>query len=171
MATDTIDQVEQRAEQVQVGYSHGQHRPLRSYALLTGGFGALFGGFVIRNRDSMPDHVAAGDLLLIGAATHKLARLVAKDLVISFIRAPFTRYEGGGIVSAEVSEQPRGKGLRYALGELLTCPFCMGQWIVAGFVAGLVKVPGPTRVVASTFTALGIADFLQLAYKASADRA
>jgi hypothetical protein len=171
MAAETIRQVERRAEEVQTGYSHGEHRPLRSYALLTGVFSALFGGFVIRNRDSMPDRVGAGDLVLIGAATHKLGRLVAKDLVTSFVRAPFTRYEGGGMVSAEVSEKPRGRGMRYALGELLACPFCMGQWIVAGFVAGLVKVPGPTRVVASTFAALGIADFLQLAFQAGAKRA
>ena len=60
----------------------------------------------------------AGDLLITGIATHKLSRLLTKDKVTATIRAPFTEYEeatGFG----EVSEKPRGSGVRRSLGELL----------------------------------------------------
>ena len=69
----------------------------------------------------LPERPRAADLLLAGVATHKLSRLLTKDRVTSFIRAPFTRYEqpaGHG----EVEEEPRGSGLRLAIGELLVCP-------------------------------------------------
>jgi hypothetical protein len=65
----------------------------------------------------------------------------------------------------------RGSGPRKALGELLTCPFCVGQWVATSFVLGLVLAPRATRLVASTFTAVAAADFLQLAYTAAEDRA
>ena len=40
----------------------------------------------------------------------------------SFLRSPFTRYTGEAQPS-EVSEEPRGRGLRRAVGELLVCPY------------------------------------------------
>ena len=64
-------------------------------------------------------------LLLLGLATQHLTRLIAKDTVTAPLRAPFTRFErpaGEG----EVSERVIGTGLRHVLGELLSCPFCLG---------------------------------------------
>ncbi len=69
-----------------------------------------------------------------------------------------------------MDERPRGDGARRALGELLACPYCLGLWSAAGFHLGLVWAPRTTRLVASTFTALTISDFLQIAYKAAEDR-
>ncbi len=54
--------------------------------------------------------------------------------------------------------------VRHAVGELLSCPFCLDMWIATGFIIGLVFAPRFTRVVAATFTALAGADFLQLIY-------
>jgi hypothetical protein len=56
-----------------------------------------------------------------------------------------------------------------ATGELLTCPYCMGQWVAAGFGVGLVGAPDLTRLVAFIYSAETVADFLQLAYKAAED--
>jgi hypothetical protein len=89
---------------------------------------------------------------------------MAKDKVTSVLRAPFTRYEGKG-GPAEIEEEPRGKGMRRALGELLLCPYCLDQWVATGFVAGGVFAPRVTRLVASTFTVVALADFLQIVYK------
>jgi len=50
------------------------------------------------------------------------------------------------------------------VGELLTCPFCLGQWIATGLTVGLVLAPGPTRLVAATLAAVAGADFLHHAY-------
>jgi hypothetical protein len=102
--------------------------------------------------------------MVMTAGTHKLTRLLAKDVVTSPIRMPFTYYrESGG--PGEVMEEVREQGqLRHAVGELLTCPFCLSMWVASGFTVGMLFAPRVTRVVASTFTAVAGADYLQLMY-------
>jgi Protein of unknown function (DUF1360) len=78
-------------------------------------------------------------------ATHKCARLLAKDPVTSPPRAPFTAFKGTS-APAELQEEPRGTGLRKAVGELIVCPFRVGQWVATGFVSGLVLRPRATRL-------------------------
>ena len=151
------------------GYSPDEDRPLAAYSLLTAVFALGFAGslrLAYRHRGQLPDGYGVLDVLAIGIATHKLSRLITKDKVTAFARAPFTRFQdtaGHG----ELEEEPRGDGLRRAVGELLVCPYCVEQWVVAGFVVGLVGAPRFTRLIAVMFTAHTIADFLQLAYKAA----
>ena len=64
-----------------------------------------------------------------------------------------------------------GHGLRYALGELLVCPYCLAQWVTGAFAIGLVAAPRGTRFVASIYAAQTLSDVLQLAYNAAEDRA
>jgi hypothetical protein len=154
------------------GYAPPEERPpLGSFAAFTGVFNAGFGAALLAAARSgrLPERVGAGDVALIGVATHKLSRLISKDKVTAFIRAPFTEYEGKG-GPGELEESVRGMGLRRAVGELLACPYCLGLWVSAGMHLGLIHAPRTTRVVASTFTALTISDFLQIAYKAAEDR-
>lgn len=152
------------------GYAERPERPpLGSYALLTAVFHAGFAGALAAARRSgreFPETVRAGDVLLLGTASHKLSRVVAKDRVTSFARAPFTELEGRG-GPAELEERPRGRGLRRAIGELLACPYCLGLWASGGLHVGLVWAPRRTRLLASALTALTISDFLQIAYKAA----
>jgi hypothetical protein len=54
--------------------------------------------------------------------------------------------------------------MRHAVGELLTCPFCLDVWVASLFAVGLVVAPRLTRLVAGSFSAVAGADFLQLAY-------
>jgi hypothetical protein len=115
------------------------------------------------------DRPGALDVVLAGLATQKLSRLVTKDKVTSFIRAPFTRFEepaGHG----ELSEQPRGEGMRHAVGELLVCPYCLGQWVGAGFGVGWIFAPRTTRFVAAMWAAQSVADVAQLAYSVAEKR-
>jgi hypothetical protein len=154
------------------GYAPPSERPpLGSFAGLTALFNAGFGAALVAagRKRRLPERVGADDVLLIGTASHKLSRLIAKDKVTAFMRAPFTEYEGGG-GSGELEESVRGQGLRRAIGELIACPYCLGLWAAAGMHAGLIWAPRTTRVVASTLTALTISDFLQIAYKAAEDR-
>src|SRR3954468_3053112 len=98
-----------------------EHRPLGGYAVLTAAFAAALTGGLVTGRDKLPERLTLHEVLLAGVATHKLSRLIAKDKVSSFMRAPFTRFQeraGHG----ELEEAPRGRGLRYATGELLVCP-------------------------------------------------
>ena len=155
------------------GYAEpGERPPLASYAVFAAAFTASLGGVLVaarRGRKELPERVDARDLALMGVATHKLSRLVAKDKITAFARAPFTEYEGRG-GPAEVEESPRGTGLRRTVGELLICPYCLGMWVSGGFHTGLLFAPRTTRFLASVQGGLTISDFLQIAYKAAEDR-
>jgi hypothetical protein len=153
------------------GYSV-EHRPLGSYTALGVAFNGLIGGFLAARQRSgreLPERIEPYDLVLLGAATHKLSRLISKDKVTSPLRAPFTRYRGPA-GPGEVSEEPRGTGMRLALGELLVCPYCVGQWVAGAFACSLVTAPRTTRFVASIFTTLGVSDALQVVYKAGQEQ-
>lgn len=153
-------------------YAEPQERPpFRMYAGLTAVFNAGFAGalYAAKRRRRLPERISAQDLMLIGTASHKLSRLVAKDKVTTFMRAPFTEYQGRG-GPAEVEEKSRDGEVRGAIGELLICPYCLGLWAAGAFHVGLIFAPRVTRVAASTLTALTVSDFLQIAYKAAEDK-
>lgn len=153
-------------------YAPGRDRPLGGYAALMGVYGAAVtaGAVALRRRHRSLPEVRLADVVLVGVATHKLSRRMSKDSVTSPLRAPFTRYEG---VSgpAELKERVRGQGFRKAVGELVSCPFCLSQWISTGFVFGLLTAPRATRWTASVFSSLALADFLQFAYAWAEQRA
>ena len=147
-----------------------EHRPLGGYAVLSATLTAAVAGALAGARGRLPERIALQDVVLAGVATHKLSRIVAKDKVTSFIRAPFTRFqEPAG--KGELEEKPRGRGLRLATGELLVCPYCVAQWISAGFAVGYVHAPRLTRLFAGLYTMYAISDGLQIAYLAAEERA
>jgi hypothetical protein len=157
----------EQPQSVLSGYAPGEERPLVSYAGLTGAFAGLtlaFSAWVKRSGRELPERISAADLALVTTATHKAARLLAKDRVTSAVRAPFTRFEEEG-GPGEVEEQARGRGLRRAIGELLICPYCLSMWIATAFAAGLVVAPRPTRWTASVLTAVLGSDVLQALYR------
>jgi Protein of unknown function (DUF1360) len=152
-------------EREAAAYRHGHDRPLGGYvkvlaAYLTGTVGAaVAAGLTGRTAPRL----SPWDVAQLSVATHKVSRLMAKDPVTSPLRAPFTTYEGLSAPS-ELQEEVRGDGVRHSVGELLTCPMCLAQWVATGFSLGLVFAPAPTRLAMSTFTAIAGADFLQHAY-------
>jgi hypothetical protein len=151
----------------------GEQRPLGGYAILSGAFAAALAGALAAARPSgreLPERLPLQDVVLAGVATHKVSRLIAKDKVTSFLRAPFTRFQekaGHG----ELEEEARGSGLRLATGELLICPYCLAQWVAGAFAVGYVYAPRTTRLLAGMWTAHTVADALQLAYSAAEKRA
>jgi hypothetical protein len=150
------------------GYG-GEDRPLGAYLSLIGLFHLVFALFLLAMRGSdrsIPRRVGLRDIVLFGVATHKLSYLLSNDAVTSPIRAPFTEFQEMQSPS-NVEEQARGTGLRKALGELLICVFCVGQWIAAFFAYGLVLAPALTRFVASIFAILTVSDYLHQAYMAA----
>ena len=154
------------------GYD-GEDQPLAGRITLVAAFGASLAAATLAARATgrqPPERPHPADVLMVGVATHKLSRLLTKSKATSFVRAPFTEFEhpkGHG----EVEERPRGRGARRAVGELLVCPYCLSQWISAGFAAGLVLAPRATRLIAATYSAQALADFLQLVYLAAEKRA
>jgi hypothetical protein len=119
-----------------------------------------------RAKRRPPSQVRWDDIALGSVATFRLARLIAKDPVTSPIRAPFTRFEGTS-GPAELHEEVRASGPRKAVGELITCPFCLAQWTATVITFGMLIAPRVTRFLTSIMTVVAAADFLQLAYDAA----
>jgi hypothetical protein len=116
----SVENLTQEARDAFAGYADPEERPpFGTYAALTTVFNAGLAGalFAAKRSDRLPEGVSAQDLVLIGTASHKLSRLIAKDKVTSFVRAPFTAYQGRG-GPAEVEERARGEGVRRALGRV-----------------------------------------------------
>lgn len=147
-------------------YAHGQERPLGSYTVILAAYGGLVSamvGYIAVSKRPLPQRLAWSDLALLTVATHKFARLVTKDPVTSPLRAAFAQYSGTS-GEAEVAEEVRGQGPRKAVGEMLTCPFCIGQWTATAGVFGLVVAPRSARLAASVFAVLAGSDVLQFLY-------
>jgi len=167
-----VDAITQQARDAFAAYAAPQERPpFRTYATMATAFNAAFSGGLLAARRSgrLPERIETRDMLLIGIASHKLSRVLTKDKITTFLRAPFTEYQGRG-GPAEVEERTRDGEVRGAIGELLVCPYCMGLWSSGAFHLGLLFAPRVTRVVASTLTALTLSDFLQIGYKAAENR-
>lgn len=161
------ERVRRATQQVQRQYGRDDH-PLAGYLGVIGVYGAAvaaLGAFGRARGHRLPKRVAASDLALLAVATHKVSRTISKDSVTSPLRAPFTKFEGAA-GPGELQEQVRGTGVRKAVGELITCPFCLDQWVATGFLAGLVAAPRATRWLAATFAVRAGADALQFGYAA-----
>lgn len=142
-------------------------QPLKAYAALVGLYAVAFGAFataVATKRLRLPSRISVEDALLLGVATHKLSRLIAKDEVTAVVRAPFVRYEGRGDAPGELAEVPRGEGMRKAMGELVTCPDCLAPGVATAGLLGLSVAPKATRFVASIFAVAAVAGWLNAAY-------
>lgn len=112
----------------------------------------------------LPERYKVSDVVLGGLATHKFSRLMSKASVTSPLRAPFTQFvEATG--SAEHHEEARGShGVRHTVGELLSCPFCLGVWIGTAYVASLALAPRTGRAWAALFAVTAVSDSLQHVY-------
>ncbi len=144
-----------------------QHETLLDYMILMGVYNGAFVVFVAwmgATGRRLPRRLAMRDLLLLGVATHRLSRLVARERVTRPLRAPFTRYRGTGGGPNEVLEVARGRGMRRAIGQLLTCPWCTGMWAASLFVYGIALRPRTTRLFSSILAIDAISDFLHIGY-------
>jgi hypothetical protein len=130
---------------------------IASVAVLTG---------VASRQSRFPKRFGLLDFALLGVATHKLSRLVAKDRITGIIRAPFVNYirsAGAG----EVEEEPRGRGIQRGIGTLVSCPYCMGPWSATALAFGFLFAPRVARFFAGILGSVAISDFLHRAYVAA----
>jgi len=143
-------------------------RPLGGYVAIMAGYAALMTGAatLLARRNRLPDSLRLSDGVLVAIATHKFSRTLAKDAVASPLRAPFMKFKGAA-GPGEVNEDVRGEGAQKAAGELISCPFCLDQWVASAFVVGLSTAPRFTRFIAGTFAVRTGADFLHFAYAAA----
>jgi hypothetical protein len=123
----------------------------------------IFAGFVywmtFRGQGLAGFELRPIDLVLLILATFRLGRLIAYDVVMEPLRRPFARTVPD-VTGAGESVEPRGTGVRRALGQLLSCPICAGTWVAAVLVYGLYAIPGPTRVFLIIMAVIGAAELL-----------
>jgi hypothetical protein len=164
--------VRSRVHREAVAYRGGRDRPLAAYAgamaVYAGGVTAL--SLVARSSGRTTPPLSVADVVLLALATNRLTRIVSREPIASPLRAPFTRFTGGTKGPAQLAEEARGEGAREVVGELVTCPFCLSQWVATGLGAAMVFAPSAGRFGVQVLASLGVADFLQFAW-AKADQA
>ncbi len=150
-----------------VGYGAREgDRPLGGYVRTMIVYAGTTGSLALLARSRgvrLPNTVPVGDVALLTVATYRLSRLISKDAITSPLRARWTRFvapAGPG----EVVEDARGTGSGHAVGELLTCPFCLAQWVATGLVFAYLAKPRLTRWVAVTLTAVTGSNLLQFVH-------
>ena len=148
---------------------HPDHRHLaeeRATKLaLTGVFFATVGAFAAPPlRRSAATRIGPFDLLLLGMTTYRVGNIVSYERIADPIREPFA--ERVSTPDGEEEIEPKGVGAQRALGELFTCPICVGRWAAAGLVYGLHLVPQPTRAFMAIMSATAVAQLTREAAQA-----
>lgn len=139
--------------------------PYGAYAAIVGtfmaGLGAVSGVAAVKGRP--PYELSATDLALLGLATFKASRTVARDKVTSFVREPLVEgeaYDGEDELPVQTGD------LQQALGELVTCTRCVGTWLGAGLASMQVLAPRTGRLLTTVLAAGALNDFLLAGFSA-----
>lgn len=64
---------------------------------------------------------------------------------------------------SEVKERSRGTGAQRAVGDLLTCPYCMNPWVATALAYGFLASPRAARTISAVFATVAVADLLHTA--------
>ena len=71
---------------------------------------------------------------------------------------------GSASLPGGAGRRPKGRRLRYALGELLTCTRCTGAWSALALVALRLHAPATGRTVTTVLAASAGNDMLQAGF-------
>jgi hypothetical protein len=108
------------------------------------------------------DAPSGAELPVLGLATFSVAKALSKERIGWWIREPLVDEPEPGAPD----RTPKGRGMRRALGELVTCSRCLGTWSSLGLVGVRVVRPREGRVVATVLAAAALNDFLQAGFSA-----
>jgi hypothetical protein len=125
------------------------------YAVLSSLYGTLLAGTAISARSRTP--IPRGELPVLAAATFALSKLIVHEKVETWIRQPFVDERPDG-------KRPKGRRLRYAIGELMTCTRCTGAWSALALTALRLHAPRAGRTVATVLAASAGNDMLQATF-------
>ena len=129
------------------------------YAAINVVYGALIATVLFSTRERHArDPIAGRELIPISAATFALSKVIAREKIGSWMREPFVEHTGG-------ERRPRGRGLRRAVGELVTCTRCVGAWSALGVVGLRLAAPDSGRIVTNVLAASAGNDWLQAGFK------
>ena len=126
------------------------------YAVLSTAYAALLAGTALSARRRPP--ISATEVPALAAATFTLSKLIVHEKVETWLRQPFVEELPEG------RKRPRGRRMRYAVGELLNCTRCMGAWSALGLVALRLHAPPAGRTLTTVLAASAGNDFLQAGF-------
>ncbi|HWV85385.1 MAG TPA: DUF1360 domain-containing protein, partial [Capillimicrobium sp.] len=126
----------------------------QDYALINVVWATLLGAVVAATRGEGPP---ARELPLFGLASFSLTKTLSKEKVGTWVRTPV-------VDESDPERPPKGRGLRYAAGELMTCTRCLGTWSALGLVGLRAARPREARLVAGVLATSAINDFLQAGF-------
>ena len=132
------------------------------YALLSAAYGLMLAGTALSARGREP--IERAEIPALAAATFTLSKLIVKEKAESWIREPFVDERPDG-------KRPKGRRMRYAIGELLTCTRCMGAWTALALVGLRLHAPGTARTVTTVLAASAGNDMLQAGFSYLCSRA
>jgi hypothetical protein len=132
------------------------------YAALSVLYGSLLAGLAYSARGREP--IGRAELVPLSAATFALSKLIVHEKVETWLRRPF-------VEEGENGNRPRGRRLRYAVGELLECTRCVGAWSALGLVALRLHSPAAGRTATTVLAASAGNDVLQTAFSLMCARA
>jgi len=129
------------------------------YAAISVTYGTLLAtlAWAARRRGEELDPIVPAEIAPLGLAAFTATKTVVHEKAETWVRQPFVHED-------EEGRPPRGRGLRYAVGELLTCSRCMGTWSALGLVSLRLARPSAGRSVIAVLAAAGINDFLQMGF-------
>jgi hypothetical protein len=127
------------------------------YAAISAMYGAALATVVLAARERGPEPLRATELAPLGLAAFALSKLVAKEKAETWLRQPFVEEQPHG-------RRPKGRRMRYAIGELLSCTRCLGAWSSLGLVALRVTRPREARVVNAVLATSALNDWLQAGF-------
>ncbi len=122
------------------------------YAILSAAYGALLTGTAVSARGRAP--IPPAEIPALAAATFTLSKLIVHEKVETWIRQPFVEERAG-------DRRPKGRRLRYAIGELLSCTRCTGAWSALALVGLRLHAPATGRTVATVLASSAGNDLLQ----------
>jgi hypothetical protein len=116
----------------------------RYFILLDIIFVSLYVGvmLVLYYMERVPASIRILDLILLGLAAARLTDIISTDEIMKWLREPFVRMEKTEIAGTEAETRTgRGRGWRKVLGDLLSCPWCVGVWVAAGLTYAYFLAP------------------------------
>jgi hypothetical protein len=131
------------------------------YALLSGTFSSLLllSAVAARGRDTIP----TSEYVPLATATFALSKLLVHEKVETWVRQPF-------VEESEDGKRPKGRRLRYAVGELLTCTRCSGAWSALALVSLRTHSPELAKTVTTVLSVSAGNDFLHSSFTWLASR-
>ena len=109
--------------------------------------------------------MSRNELPTMALATFTLADVLAKEKISTWLREPFV------VESADHKPVgPQGGGMRYAIGELLTCTRCVGTWSALGLVGLRTASPVAGQATAAVLALAGANDLMQCGYRLLVER-